>query len=481
MELWKHQSDAVARSKEIDNLALFFEVGTGKTATIINALRWDYNVNKRIRRTLIMAPLSVCPQWKREFEKFSKVPQDQIVVLTQDGKKRAAQMQRISQSTKNFIIVTNYEGLSIKPFYDLLKAYTPEIVVLDESQKIKDSSSKRAKLLYPICDRAARRFLLTGTPVLNSMMDLFGQYRAMDSSIFGTSFFMFRAKYFYDKNAGMSRDKHFPDWRPLPDAEKMIAEKIASTSIQAKKSECLDLPPLVKVEVPVKVNAAQAKAYEGMLKEFVAELDGNMAIAEFAMTKTLRLMQILSGYLAVETDTNERDIKRFDDVPRLKAVKELLESIGEEKTIIWAIFKPNYADLQKVCNALNKEYVMLTGEQTAAQKQEAIDKFCRGSAQVMIANPAAGGAGINLQEAKYAIYFNKNYSLEQFLQSEGRNYRGGSNMHDKITHYHLFVPGTIDEVISSALLRKQDVAETVLAWAKNVNITLDTLPEDIVL
>jgi SNF2 family DNA or RNA helicase len=86
----------------------------------------------------------------------------------------------------------------------------------------------------------------------------------------------------------------------------------------------------------------------------------------------------------------------------------------------------------------------------------------------MIANQKAGGVGINLVEASYSIYYSKSFSLEDDLQSEARNYRGGSQMHHRVTRIDLVARGTIDELITSSLANKQDVSQTILDWRSKI-------------
>jgi len=463
-QLWKHQQAGVIAARSKTNLALFYDVGVGKTATTIYILREEYTKHQSIQNTLIFAPLSVCPQWKKEFAKFSKIDEKHIHVLTGTGVKRTVALQAIIDSKKPAIVVTNYEAIQNKALYALLLKWSPDILVCDESQRLKDSTSVRAKAIYPLAYAARRRFLLTGTPILNSMLDIFGQFKALDHSIFGSNFFEFKRRYFYDKNAYMPRHIHFPDWHPLPNAAKNLGDIIGRASVQAKKSECLDLPPLVRVTVPVQLSAQQRKTYDSMAEQFVAELEGTVVAAEFAMVKTLRLQQIIAGFLVPE-ELPSLPVWCKEN-PRLDALEELLETINGEKTIIWSVFQPTYAAIAKVCERLKLKYVFLTGEQSAGQKQESIESFCRGAAQVIIANPRCGGVGVSLTESRYSIYYTRGYSLEDHLQSEGRNFRGGSEMHEKISHFHLVAEDTLDEVIAQALLNKQNVADAVLGWAK---------------
>jgi len=82
----------------------------------------------------------------------------------------------------------------------------------------------------------------------------------------------------------------------------------------------------------------------------------------------------------------------------------------------------------------------------------------------MIANQKAGGVGLNLIEASYCVYYTRSYSLEDDLQSEARNYRGGSEVHKKVTRIDLVTQGSVDQLILNALEKKQDLAENILEF-----------------
>lgn len=458
-ELWAHQVAAIERAKHRSSFAFFFDIGTGKTLAAIETIRYIYNLNQRIKRTLIFSPLSVCAQWKQEFLKFSKIPPDQIQVLTMEGKKRV----KLLESTGGPIICTNYEATTIPDFYDALLRWKPEILIYDELHWCKDSTTQRSKKLLPFSEGSEYRYGLTGTPILQSPMDLFGQYRLLDlGQEFGTSYFRFRKLYCMDRNAGMPKHRYFPKWEVKPEAIPVFAKILAETSAQANKSECLDLPPLLKIEVPIEMSPEQTKLYDTMKRDFIVEFKGEIATAEFAMTKSLRLQQILCGFVSSgEEDSSPRWV---EDNTRLRALEELLESLSGKKVIIWTVFQPTYKVIGKLCEKLGRSYAFLTGEQSPKQKQESIDTFTKGDVETIISNPAAGGTGINLTEASYSIYFARTYSLAHYLQSEGRNYRGGSL--EKVTHYHLVTKDSLDEAVLDALQNKKNVGDTIIAYAK---------------
>jgi SNF2 family DNA or RNA helicase len=250
----------------------------------------------------------------------------------------------------------------------------------------------------------------------------------------------------------------------------VLASKIAPSSVRVLKSECLDLPPMIRQVIPVTLSAQQKRLYKEMRDEYIAFVDDlkksdqpRTITAQIAATKALRLQQIVSGYAAVEQSDQAQIL---EDVPRLKILGELLEDITPgHKVIVWSVFRANYKMIRDLCAKLKIESTELHGAISAKQKEENMHKFrtdpkCR----VMIANQGAGGIGINLVEASYAIYYSKGFSLEHDLQSEARNYRGGSEIHEKITRIDLIAPETIDELITVALEKKQNVSEQILDW-----------------
>jgi SNF2 family DNA or RNA helicase len=422
--LRSHQQEAVEKARSQDHLALFFEAGTGKTATMWRILAEDFNKNGGVRNTLIFAPLAVCVQWPREMLRFTKIPESKCVALTESGKKRTEKLRELLAKGENYVIVTNYESVQIPHFYEALLKFGPEIVVLDESHRIKESRAKRSKAVYPLCQGARRRFLLTGTPTPNSLLDLFGQYKALDPEVFGPRLSSFRSRYFYDRNAG--RQFSYPDWVAHPWSAQEIGKHIRETSLQAARKDCLELPSLTLIPVPCGMSRPQEKCYLEMKKQFVTELKGEVMSSEFEMVKTLRMQQILAGFIQPDESS---DPVWFSDVPRLDAMLANVEAIGEQKQIIWTVFRPTYDRISKELTKRKIKHTFLTGVQaTDAQKQANKREFVEGDARVLIANPSAAGEGIDgLQCAAYAHFYMRGWSLLHYLQALARNYRIGSD------------------------------------------------------
>lgn len=465
VQLWEHQRLAVEKAADLNHYALFFDPGLGKTFTTITILRNKFNQHRKVFRTLIVAPIIVLQNWKDEWAKYSKIDPEKVVVLLGDGKQRISSLRRArAHNNDQMIVITNYEALvAIKGFAEELSAWGPEAVVLDESHRVKNPQSKRTKQAIKLCDGARFKYILSGTPVLNSPMDVFAQFRCLDGGeTFGKNFFLFRAQYFWDKNAGMPKDRYFPAWVPREGIAEKFNELIYRKGMRAVKDECLDLPPFIKKRVYVEMSAEQKRLYGQMAEDFIAFLNDKACTAQLAITKMLRLQQILTGFITLEGGESQL----LKTTPREDALEELLEDLTPgHKVIVWCVFQQNYAQVRRVCEKLKINYVEGHGQISTKEKYANVVRFNDDdSCRVLIGNPKAMGIGINLVSSSVSIYFSRSHSLEDDLQSEARNYRGGSERHASITRYDLVCKNTLDEKILQSLEQKLNISEEILKW-----------------
>ena len=435
-------------------------MGTGKTRIIIEILREKFNTRGAYIKTLIISPSAVTHKWRNEIGKYSKISLDKVHVLDGSLTERAE-----LYATKEGVFITNFEAFAFPKFHEAVLKQPPEILVIDESHRIKSFQAKRTKTLIKLslamerAHKAPNRYILTGSPVLNTQEDLFTQFFVLDGGkTFGQNYYAFRGKYFRDKNEYMPRAKHFPDWVPRQGAEEAIKALIAPVVVQADKNECLDLPPLLYTEVDVVLAPEQRRAYEEMKKEFIAFVESGVATANLAITKALRMQQILSGFLNLEGG----GVHRFKDNPRADVLADLLSDIlPSEKVIVWSVFHEDYTTIRNICEKLKVQYAEVTG--LTKDKQAELDRFEKDpDCRLMISSQSAGGTGTDMIAASTMIYFSKGYSLEHDMQSEARNYRGGSEIHEKITRIDLVARGTVDEIVLGALRDKKDLASRIL-------------------
>lgn len=460
-ELWKHQLEAIERAREKNAFGLFFETGTGKTRTAIEIINQKNEKHGRTLRTLIVTPQVVTFNWKKEFAQYSKLPNDQVIVLHGSGEERRKQLER---TPCYFIVICNYEALLMDGVFNALKNWQPEVVVLDEAHRCKNPRAQRTKRAIAIGALASYRYILTGTPILQNQADLFAQFLFLDNGqTFGKNFFTFRQLYFTDKNAELRKKNRlitWPNWVPKKAKEDEFQNKILENAMAVKKSECLDLPPLVRSQVEVDMLPEQWKAYKQMKDDYITFINSQAFTAQLALTKAMRLQQIVSGFIMGEDGITHV----FENTPREKALLDLLEDITpSEKVIVWACWRANHESLRRLLLKNSIEHRELLGDSNAQQRDRAIQDFRENDAvRVLIGSQAAGGIGINLVEASHTIYYSRGFSLEHDVQSEARNYRGGSERHQKITRIDLITPGTIDESITEALARKQEISDSII-------------------
>jgi non-specific serine/threonine protein kinase len=223
---------------------------------------------------------------------------------------------------------------------------------------------------------------------------------------------------------------------------------------------------LVRQKYFVGLSKEQKRIYTEMKNDFISFLASDhggqphAVVANQAMVKALRLQQIISGFVKTEKG-EEIELK---ENPRLKALEEILEPIVDyEKVIVWACFKHNYKQIAALLKKMKVEFVTLTGDDSAKDKQDAIHEFQNNpKVRVVVANQSAGGIGINLTQASFCIFYSKCFNLGDDMQAEARNYRGGSEIHSKVTRIDLIAKGTIDQLVSEALENKQDLSEKIL-------------------
>lgn len=465
---WQVRAHRKFVDDKLDSFVDLADVGTGKTADTITRLRYLRHTEfKDGIKVLVICPGVVIYNWKNEIQKYSleKLEIGQVFPLG-EAAKRVKTMSEIAEMRMNGVVVTNYESFDNAVFVKLIEKWGPHVLVCDELHRLKNYKSKRAKtIVNTVRPKATYALGLTGSSILNSPMDLFMQWKFLDNGrTFGTNFFNFRNKYFYDANAKWAgKLNYFPKWEPIPELFGELSEKIQYNSIRVVKSETLDLPPFIEETLELEMPPKQRRLYDQMEKDFIAFIDGDRpaaVVAQLALTKALRLMQIASGFASLDGTGEE---VTFGDNPKLDAVEQILEDNPTEKVIVWTSFKANVKSIAERLDKLKVKYVTITGDQNAKEKQEAIDAFQTDpSIRVVIANRKAGGIGVNLTAASISIVFSRNFSLEEEIQSDGRNYRGGSQIHERITKINLVMRNSIEAKVAVALKNKQNISEMIL-------------------
>jgi len=460
-EPFSHQKKALKKLFELDGIgALLMEMGTGKTKVAIDWAGIGF-YNWGLRKVLVVAPLSVLGVWPRQIRQHSGAPA-RIIRLDGSSSNRIRMLQRIllaEASGPNDAIrylIINYEGIwrednngvSIE---ELLKRWRPDLVIFDESHRLKSPTSRQSKSAYRISKESKQRLLLTGTPITKAPLDIFGQFKSMDDRIFGTNWFYF--KNLYGVWGGFGRYQ-LKGYRNL----KELTAKVRAHSFRIKKEQCLDLPPKLFETVPVTLPDSIMKLYKQMAEEMIIEIEETHATAAIVLVKLLRLSQITNGFVK-DVDGNIRIL----DSSKLNTCLDLLDDLLEEdhKVVIFARFK---SDMERISDQLDKrkvDYVILSGSVPGNKRDSLVERFHRDpKLRVFIAQIQAGSLGIDLTPASAAIFYSLDYNAANYWQAQDRLHRHGQNR--KVTYYHLIAPRTIDQVVLSVLKAKGNLAEAII-------------------
>lgn len=467
MPLWEHQREALDRAG--NRFALFFDPGCGKSRTAIELYKrtwreasttyWgSYAKALSVKgKVLIFAPLNVCRNWENEIAAY--LGQTYRIFLV-SGQSKAKKLKIIEEfqgcvEQKHLFLICNIECLRGKEYRALLAKCGASFVIVDESHNFKTPGSMQTKGLLEVMGvlKPNYLYLLTGTPAPQGEMDLWSTFTLLGKT--NDTFFVWRKRYFEDKNERRRGTyNYWPEYVIRPAARILFQKLLSECSATAQKNLVLDLPPLLHTNIYAEMSAEQAKHYETMKEYlFAIDKDGNELNAANMLARTMRLQQILAGFLG------EVPVR---DNPRLAALDSAIEKTGHAQFVIWTIFTGTYKQIAERLEAKHISFGMLTGLEKPTERHEINMAFQRGEIRAIIGHPKVGGVGINLTASPYNIHYTRSYNLVDDMQSAARNYRGGSEIHERITRIDIITPDTIDEEITESLRQKKSVQDFIL-------------------
>ena len=237
---------------------------------------------------LIVCPLSICSVWEEEFLKFADFQYNLKILKGSSSKKAETLLSLNGQALQ--VAVVNYE--SVWRLEKQIRKWNPSMIICDESHKIKSHNIAASKSLHRLGEKTKYKLILTGTAITNKAIDIFSQYKFLDSSIFGKSFYIFRNRYFDMVGYGL----HTPVLKESMKDE--LREKIHSIAFISTKSECLDLPETTEIIRKIDLEPSAMNTYKNLVKDSFAELSkGEIAVTN-VLTKLLRLSQLTGGFLS---------------------------------------------------------------------------------------------------------------------------------------------------------------------------------------
>lgn len=422
--------------------ALLLDMGLGKTSitlTAINDLLFD---SFEIHKVLVVAPLRVARDtWSAEIEKWEHLKNLQYSVVVGPAQERLKAL-----CTPADIYIINRENIQWLVEESGL-TFDFDMAVIDELSSFKNHQSKRFKAFMKVRPKLKRIVGLAGTPASNGLMDLFAEFKLLDmGERLGRLIGQYRNAYFQpDKRNGMV----VYSYKPLPDAEQRIYDKISDITISMKATDHLKMPELISAEYMVQLSENEKEKYDRLKKDLIFSTEDNEVTAANAASLSNKLSQMANG--AVYSDDGET-VHIHDR--KLDALEDIIESMNGRPLLVAYWFKH---DLERI----KKRF-----EIREIKSSEDISDWNSGKIPVALIHPASAGHGLNLQSGgSTLVWFGLTWSLELYQQTNARLWRQGQTA-DTVVIQHIIAKSTIDEQIMKALKTKDTTQAALITAVK---------------
>ena len=490
---YRHQYAALKKLLELEwGGALLMEPRTGKTKVAIDFASIRHQQG-RVNRVLVVCPMAIVDVWTDEIA--THCPFEYTITIWDKKGRKQSDLPKFGRTTLDFVII-NYDafstpgkitgrrdedGTAIRSKrrggrYDIMakfKAWAPQLIILDESHRIKSPSAKKATALVRLGPVADYRLICTGTAVTKAKrtFDLYMQWKFLnpqsrllynydDGTRHTSATFKDMYGRFLQLTVPGTKSK-YQKFQGLRNP-KRLHRLVHAESFAVTRDECFDLPaayPDQIIHVPLEESAA---IYDQMAEEMVALVrEGEYTEASIRLVQNLRFAQITSG-LAKTEPTPAYPTGRLLRVgsEKLRVLEDLLVDWfdQEEKLVICARFRADIEGIAALCRKLKVEPYLLYGGQTREERTKAISGFrLKEGPAAFIMNPQAGSMGIDLRTASTMVWYSLTQSFVDYSQARDRIALSG-----KANRYvFLLAEGTYDELQYEGLQEDKDVVKMI--------------------
>jgi len=445
MSAYDYQREAFEKIKDLEYASIFHEQGLGKTKIAVDLILYWLD-RKKIDVALILTKKMLIRNWMKELDRHTYLTPS---VLTNNKSDNYYVFNGPSR-----VIITNFETIvtEFKRFSLFLKSRSVAIVI-DESARIKNPESKITRSLFELSPLFVKRIIMTGTPVANRPFDIWAQIFFLDGGeSLGDDFVSFKSQ------TNLSNKLLDDPIRRMEfeDTISSIFEKIESFSVrETKDSGIIELPPKHFYTVPCAFEPNQHEIYEQIRREESLHIvkDGveDIDTSEVVLKRLLRLIQATSNPKLID--------ESYSHIPgKMSVLGEMLEEIiqSNEKCIVWSSFVDNVDWLVEKFKKYNP--VKVHGAMSQGDRDHSIEEFIENSeVMVLFATPQSAKEGLTLTVANHAIFYDRNLSLDDYLQAQDRIHRISQKKDCHI--YNMIIEDSIDEWIDSLVMSKSYAAK----------------------
>lgn len=455
--LFPHQRSAVQFLIETPYSFLADDMGLGKTLSVLSAYA-------ALRRTdgyqllLVVCPNSLVRNWLREAAMW--FPQLRAAAISGDKNQKAWALRLLSSgSSEQEVVIVNYEGVRLPYVTSELRRITSErrtLLCLDESQRVKNHAAKTFKAITEIAPGCARRVLLSGTPTPKDVSDLWAQVKILDNGErFGKSFYRWLAK--VAELGTEFSDFAVKKWHDAEVEEAIL--RAQELMLRRKKEKVISLPAKTFSLREVELLGSQRERYEEIRESLMLRmrsLSGEQFVREITniLEEYLRAVQIASNPRLIDPEWKGEPAKflELDEI-----VSEVVRERGE-KIVVWTNYLGNVRELCQRYADLGA--APFSGEVPPSERERTVRAFQEAdSPKILVAVPAAGGVGITLTAAQTAVYIDKTWNAEHWMQSVDRIHRIGQRGTVNVIS---LLGCKVDEIIHWNLRRKEQKQAVVL-------------------
>lgn len=432
--------------KDSNGVALLMEMGCGKSLVGIGIAGILYQLGK-IKRVLVVCPLSIVSVWQQEFARFADFPYELTILKGSSAGKK--EMLSVIPDEGLQVVVVNYE--STWRIEDALAGFKPGLIIADEAHKIKEARTAQSKCMHRLGDAARYKLLLTGTVITNKELDVFSQYRFLNKDIYGTSFYQFRNRYFDMVGYGHYTPR-FRSWM-----QDDFLQRLHSIAFRVTKEECLDLPEVIEEIREVELEPKVMWMYRELEAESYVQLKDGDVSAVNVLTRLLRLSQLTGGHLTADDGSEPEQVSKA----KLNALEDIVDTALSEnkKVVVMARFVPELDDIQEMLEKKGIGYACVRGG--VKDRAEEIRRFQEeDDCMVFIGQIAAAGLGITLTAASTMVFYSMDYSMSNFEQAKARIHRVSQK--NDCLYIYLIAKGTVDSKVLKSLRSKVDLAKMLV-------------------
>lgn len=438
---WAHQVRAYTYLHTHEATMLAMKMGTGKSKVFV-----DYTVNEGAKRVLILCPNNVADVWVEQY--YTHADESKKVTLVPLGRGTGTVVEKMRLARKALevdwplvVVIVNFESAWREPLASLLLKTHWDVIGIDESHRIKQPGAKISRFCARLAKQGKKRVCMSGTPMAHSPLDVYGQYRFLDPSIFGSNYRLFQRRYALLGGPTNTWVKGYQN-------EKELYEKFHRIALVVG-DDVLDLPPTVTVKRRFDLEAKTRKIYQALEREFYAEVDRGEVTVTNALTKLLRLQQVTSGYLPLDSG----ELTKLGGEKQQELFEVLYDLAPEEKVVIFAKFRADLEAIHAVADRLGRTYHELSG------RARELDIWKERGA-ILGCQIQSGSQGLSMVEARYCIYYSLGFSLVDYDQSLKRVHRPGQKR--STTFIYLLAAGTVDEKVLASLAKRGNVIDDII-------------------